>query len=284
MHLAPIVALALVLAGSPSGAAVHRVTRDLDHIQVQDVMDRAVYGDTVMVAPGEYMMLTVRNGIRLIGEAAPESAVFRWGNEVLKVNEADSTTLIQGITVDGIKASEGVITAEKSQVRVRNCIIRNGWVGVRGLDSDFVVEDCLVEKCQNGFYLFESRGEIRNCRVEACINGIALYSSSPRIVNNTITRNSLGILVAEHSEPKIGGTLETANRVFNNPGGALKNDALEKKAGIRRENPVSIAVPMNYWGSDCPEPTLFRGNEVRYKPWVDESGKRALEACAAKAK
>ncbi|NNE43426.1 MAG: hypothetical protein HKN12_04405 [Gemmatimonadetes bacterium] len=53
-----------------------------------------------------------------------------------------------------------------------------------------------------------------------------------------------------------------------------------KKAGLRTMNPLTLEVPYNYWGSDCPSKELFRGDVV-FTPWVDETGKRSIENCEA---
>ncbi|NNE42654.1 MAG: hypothetical protein HKN12_00470, partial [Gemmatimonadetes bacterium] len=221
-------ALGALLAAMPASADVWRVTADLDPVGVQNVMDTAVYGDTVLVEPGEYMMLTVRNGIHLLGEKGPEETIFRYGRVVLTVNEADSNTVIEGITVDGIKASEGIIVAEHSNARIRNCIIKNGWVGVRSAFAAPVVENCTIRKCQRGIFLSECEGLITGNDIRECVTAIEIFSSSPRVFRNVLTGNSLGIFVDEHSNAVIGGSLATANRVFKNPGGAIKNRGLVK--------------------------------------------------------
>lgn len=265
---------------APAFGATVRLTPDLGPILIQDTMDSAVYGDTVLVAPGQYKTLTVRNGITLMSEEGPDVTVFRYDHEVVNANEVDSTTVIQGITVDGVRASEGVIVAENSKVRIRDCILKNGWVGVRSIYSDIVIENCVIHDCQNGIYLFESQGSISSNEIRKCLIGISLVNAAPRILRNTITGNSLGISVAEHSDPSIGGSLATANRVFGNPGGAVKNTALIKRSGVRTLKPYTISVPYNFWGTDCPDSTMFRG-PVLFRPWVTEDGKRSLDTCEA---
>lgn len=284
MHARPLAVLAAVLAlAAPASAETLRIRTGMDHIEIQEVMDRAAYGDTVLVEPGQYLMLTVRNGIRLIGEQGPENTVFRHTGAVLNVSQTDSTTLIQNVTVDGVKASEGIIVAEESSVRIRGCVLRNGWVGVRGVQSAFVLEDTEILNCQNGVYLFESEGIVAGCRIHSCITGIALVNSSPRILRNDISRNSLGISVSEHSDPTVGGSLATSNRIYGNPGGAVRNTAMEKRGSVRTMNLIALSFPYNYWGGDCPDSSrTFRG-PVEFRPWVDSSGKRSFETCPASA-
>jgi parallel beta-helix repeat protein len=281
--LAAVLAAVLALPAGPVSAETHRIKTGMDHMEIQEVMDRAAYGDTVLVEPGQYLMLTVRNGIKLIGEQGPENTVFRHTGAVLNASQTDSTTLIQDVTVDGVKASEGIIVAEESDIRIRGCILKNGWVGVRGVQSSFLLEDTEILNCQNGVYLFESEGIVSNCRIHSCITGITLVSSSPRILRNDISRNSLGVSISEHSDPTIGGSLASANRIYGNPGGAVKSTALIKRSSVRTMNLATLSFPYNYWGADCPDSAeIFRGS-VEFRPWVDGSGRKSLESCPASA-
>jgi len=280
---AALAAAAFALAAGPAPAETHRIRTGMDHMEIQEVMDRAAYGDTVLVEPGQYLMLTVRNGIKLIGEEGPENTVFRHTGAVLNASQTDSTTLIQNVTVDGVKASEGIIVAEESNMRIRGCVLKNGWVGVRGVQSTFDLEDTEILNCQNGVYLFESEGIIANCRIHSCITGITLVNSSPRILRNDISRNSLGISISDHSDPTVGGSLASANRIYGNPGGAVKSTALVKRGGVRTRTLATLSFPYNYWGADCPDSAeTFRG-PVEFRPWVDSSGKKSLDSCPASA-
>jgi hypothetical protein len=144
--------------------------------------------------------------------------------------------------------------------------------------SNVRVENCKITNCQNGCYFFESEGSILANEISQCINGISIVSSAPRVQRNIITSNSLGISVSKHSEPSIGGSLATANRIYGNQAGYIKNTALAKRFSVRTVKPLTLQVPYNYWGSNCPDSLEFRG-PVEYRPWVDETGAGALEKC-----
>jgi len=267
--------LGLAFAGSAS-AATWRVTADQEF---QDIVDSAAYGDTVFVAPGQYVRVTMRSGIHLVAEQGPQETVIRndrfW---VVKADGVDSLAVVEGFTLDGIKAAEGVVYAENSQFTVRDCFIRGGWSGVRAMFSDITVQNCTITDCQNGVYFFESDGLISSNEFTKCINAISLVSASPRVLRNEIHGNSLGFSISKHSDPSIGGTLATSNRVWGNPGGGIKNTALQKKFELRTMKPKTLRVPFNYWGSDCPDSSEFRG-PVEWSPWVDETGTRSIETC-----
>lgn len=268
--------LGVALASRPASGAVWPAS---EYRQIQESIEQAEYGDTVLVAPGTYGRLVLRPGIHLIAEKGPEETLLKhhtlW---VVKAEGVDSLATIEGFSMDGGGGAEGVLLAKESSFTVKDCVIRGGWSGVRGLYCNLTVQNCTIQECQNGVYLFESEGVVVENDIQLCITAITLVSSSPRILRNTITRNTLGFRVAEHSDPSIGGSLASANRVWNNVSGAVKNEAYQKRQGIRTMKPMTLRVPYNFWGSDCPDTILFRG-PMEWSPWVDVSGKRSLDHC-----
>jgi len=277
-----IILCALVFAAIPSiaPAKVHRVE---DPQKFQLVVDSAAYGDTVRVPPGVYPRVIVRPGIRLISEKGPEETTLRHDRMfVLRAVDADSLNVVEGFTLDGVKACEAVVDIENSALVLRNCVIKGGWAGVRGKFATLRTENCQIRACQRGYFLEESKGDILENDIRGCGIGIQLISSSPRILRSTLTANSLGIDVADHSDPSIGGSIATANRIYGNPGGAIHNTANIKKEGLRTLSPMTLHVPYNFWGSNCPDSTDFRGPVV-WSPWVDESAKKSIERCAVAA-
>jgi parallel beta-helix repeat protein len=266
----------LVGAASPAGAGNWRATSQRD---LQEVIDSAVYGDTVYVAPGEYKMLLMRPGIRIIAEEGPEETILKSPvNWCVKATEIDSLSSLEGFTLDGNRGADGVVLAKKAKIEIRNCVLTNGWSGVRATFCEIIVENCKINHCQNGIYMYESEGKIRGNEIHRCIKGLNLVSSGPLVQRNDIARCTIGISVSEHSDPTIGGSLASANRIHDNGAGCLENEALAKNFGIRTMKPMTLRVPYNYWGSDCPDSVCFRG-PVEWAPWVDETGTRSLERC-----
>lgn len=274
-----LVLFALLAAAGPVAADHHDITPDLSPEDVQAVADSAAPGDTVWVAAGTYRRLRVPGGIHLIARAGPSGTVFQDGRGwVIDASDADSTTVIEGITADGLHAAEGGVVLVNSRAVIRDCVITGAWSGVRAIYADVVVENSTVTDCQNGVYLFEPRDSIEDNEIRRCVQGVTLASSSPRVRRNVIRGNSLGLVVAEHSAPSIGGSLRRANRFEDNIGGAVKNTALTRRAGLRTIQPLTLQAPFNFWGTDCPDSLLFRG-PVHFTPWVDASGSRSLSSC-----
>jgi parallel beta-helix repeat protein len=276
------VLVSILLSAGPGRAEIWKVD---EYRAIQEAILTATYGDTVSVAPGTYEgPLVLRPGIYLLAEEGRTATTLRYNGAfyVLKADGTDSLTVVDGFFVDGGKGTEGVILANESQMTIRNCEIHGGWSGIRGLYSQMTIEDNVIRECQNGIYLFESEGVIRGNDIQLCITGISLVSASPRVIRNTISRNTLGFRIAEHSDPTIGGSLATANRVWNNQAGGLKNEAYLKRDGLRTMNPYTVRVAYNFWGSDCPDSILFQG-PVEWSPWVDESGEHSIDTCKEEA-
>lgn len=276
-------AVALIAAMAPVEAAA-AVWRAGEWSKIQEAIDSAAYGDTVLVAPGKYDRLIIRSGIHLLAENGPEETFLQNGRHwVIKADGVDSSAVVEGFTLDGRKSAEGVIYAENSQLRVVDCVMQNAWSGVRSLYSQLRIENCTFTQCQNGIYMFESEGFVTGCDIQLSVQGINLVSSSPRISRSTITRNSYGIIVTEHSDPQIGGSIATANKIWNNAAGNIRNDAYLKKSALRTNKLMTLQVPMNNWGTDCPDEQEFIGLVV-WSPWVNEAGTQAIEDCEASAK
>jgi hypothetical protein len=267
----------VALIPSFASAKVHRVT---EPEKFQLVVDSAAYGDTVKVPPGTYPRVLARPGIRIISENGPEVTTIRNDRMfVVRATDADSLNLVEGFTLDGVRACEAVVDVANSTLLLRNCVIKSGWAGIRGKFSTIRAENCQIRSCQNGYFLEESQGDILENDIRGCGTGIHLISSSPRILRSIITGNSMGIEVSDHSDPSIGGSIATANKIYGNPGGAIHNTANIKAEGLRTLNPLTLRVPYNFWGSDCPDSLDFRGPVV-WSPWVDESAKKSIERCA----
>jgi hypothetical protein len=249
-------------------------------LKLQETIDSATYGDTVMVAPGTYKRVKLRSGVKVLSEKGPAETMLRHNTFWVVHGEAvDSLASIEGFTIEGLKGAEAAVFGEESNFLVRNCTLRGGWSGVRMLYSQLRIEACTIRDCQNGFYLFESGGVIVENDIQLCVTAMTVVSSNPQILRNTITRNSLGLYVQKHSDPQIGGTVASANRIWNNAAGAIRNDTQKKVDSVRTLQMMTLRVPFNFWGSDCPDSALFRGSVV-WAPWVDESGTRSLEKCA----
>ncbi len=108
-----IALLLLVVSASMTAAATIQVPGDYPTIQA--AIDAAVAGDTVLVAPGEYVItepITYRGkGITVRGEAGPEATIIRMAETPTDPNRASVVGFEGGETnaavLEGVKITGG---------------------------------------------------------------------------------------------------------------------------------------------------------------------------------
>ncbi len=176
----PLSSLVFLLALSPLHAATLRVPGD--YASIQGALDAAVNGDTVLVAPGEYVITEPLSfnragplkNIVLRSEAGAEATTIRMGDELTVPGEASvivfergesARSRLEGFTITGGRGRTendpiggGILCAEGSSPRVSGCrILGNSAMGPGGFQnggmgggiyckdgSDIVLENCVI--------------------------------------------------------------------------------------------------------------------------------------------
>jgi nitrous oxidase accessory protein len=191
---APLVALALVLAGGPGGT--DGLSRRLAAAQP---------GDTVRLLPGVYHgPLVIRvAGVTLIG---PRSAVVDGGRRATVITVAADSVTLEGFTVRG---SRRLMDRDDAAVKLERCV----GCSIRGL----AVRDPL-----HGIYLLESHGVIlegndilgaADLTESARGNGIHLFNSGGnRLLNNRVHATRDGIYFSFASGNLVAGNEVTGAR------------------------------------------------------------------------
>ena len=271
-------ALAVAAASPATRAGTVSLTPDQTADQIRRALRSVSAGDTVTVSPGGYGELRVPSGIVLQSETGPSETVFSGGGEfVLDLRGADSTTVIDGLTLDGGRAARALIRADSSAAVIRNCVLRGGWSGIRAAGSQLRIENCLVTDCQNGIFLDQGAGRLVGNEIQRCSRGVNLVDASPVLHANEIRMNSVGLATAGRSAPEVGGSPEHANR-FRENRTAVRNTAASRAGALGKRRPIVLRAPKNYWGTECPGPADFLG-PVEYRPWMTEDGSQSLEEC-----
>ncbi|MCK5597724.1 MAG: hypothetical protein KAJ04_09770, partial [Candidatus Eisenbacteria sp.] len=114
-----------------------------DYETIQEGIDAASFGDTVLVLPGTYHEhLTLgsgADGIALIGEAGPELTVVTGdslpGVPVVRCEDVGASTLIQGLTFRAGVASgrgAGISCGYLASPRIVGNVIRDCWAKYPG--------------------------------------------------------------------------------------------------------------------------------------------------------
>jgi hypothetical protein len=160
---------------------------DFDTIQAG--IDAAVDGDTVLVAPGEYV-ITVPvifrgKAITVMSEAGPDETTIRMGTPadtnrasvVVFENNETTASVLEGFTITGGTGSWVAMAAAR------------GWVG-------------------GGIYFDASSGTVRNCaivqnRPDRAGGGVMVYSGSSAILTNCI--------ITDNSAEGVGGVMGWVN-------------------------------------------------------------------------
>ncbi len=188
---------------------------------VQEGVDFAHEGDTILIAPGTYVEhLVVKKKITLAGAGGGETVLDGGASAcVLTVINADGVT-IRDLTV-AYAAGEvhGGIYCANSAVTIERCTIHGSSAvfggGVFLDECSATLRDCRIEgntaeKDGGGLYLWQSRVLIDNCVITGNSaeegGGLFCWYSAPRIVRTVIAKNSAtvgGGIVCDEAFPII---------------------------------------------------------------------------------
>lgn len=129
--------LALVSAPSSSRAVTLRVSpAGPGFAPLQDALEKARYGDVVLVEPGTYTeRIELPSGVTLRSVDGSGTTILRGDGvgSVVLVRDADSLTALDGFTIMGGGAlalpewnasGGGGVVSSRSDVRIRNCVFR----------------------------------------------------------------------------------------------------------------------------------------------------------------
>jgi len=200
-------AVLLTVAASSSHAVTIRVDHagGGDYLTIQEGIDAATYGDTVLVAPGTYnehiYIGAPADGVTLLGESGAASTIVDgqeiYGESVITCEDVGADTRIEGLTVTGGVSHYwgGGIGADHADIRVSACIIKDNEAprlqggGIGCNDSNVEIIGCVFEGNWGG------EG-----------GAIGLWDGTAVIKSNEIARNRAVSFTADES----GGGISAA--------------------------------------------------------------------------
>jgi nitrous oxidase accessory protein NosD len=148
--------VAALVAGASWGPAAHaEVLRVAEGESIQAAIDRAAWGDTVLVAPGTYAgALRLRGGVTLRGEEGwGETLLEGEGGEPIVLCEGMGDRAIEGFTLTGGPEEGGALRAlllQEGQLSIRDCrFTENRGEGIvatiYGEGSGLTIADTIVD-------------------------------------------------------------------------------------------------------------------------------------------
>ncbi len=195
-------ALAAVLTGALSAstfAATWTVDDDgadypdADFASIQDAVDAASEGDTVLVYPGTYTssgssnVVVVDKDLTLEAVSGPDVTIIdgEYSIRCMKLSGTSNASVITGFTLTNGLRPDGA-----------------GGAGILLFNSNATIHDCLIVNCQagggGGIYVNASAPTFDNCAIEDCyaINKgggvLSQQDSAPRFQNCTFTECLVG--------------------------------------------------------------------------------------------
>ncbi len=150
--LAPLSCLLLLPA--LAAAATWRVTQDAPTIQA--AVDSAAAGDTVLVAPGEYVEhVAIGKSLVLIGETGnPEDVIVDGGGEgtclAFGVEDQDMTLDVTGLTVRNAQSGMAQVVTGGCDLTLTDCVVEGCHTGLGHIGMSLRLERCLVQDNEGG--------------------------------------------------------------------------------------------------------------------------------------
>jgi hypothetical protein len=232
-------ATALILCRGEAGLAA-TIPYPGDHPSLQASVDAASPGDTVLVLPGTYTEnVVLKKGVSLRSSAGRDSTTLaspggapelRLERLIQCLSGIDSTTTIEGFTLDAARHSGMGIYCEEASPVIRGNLLRGfGW-GINLRHSRSLVVGNIVELCN--------------------ALPVSMFASSPRFWNNEFRSNlssSAIHVTGAKSHPVIGGSLEHANKIYGN------------QSAIRMDTKNDIDATWNDWGWETTEEMNAKG-------------------------
>ena len=227
-----------------TGGAVINVPSQ--YLTIQEAIECALDGDTVLVAAGTYSG-NGNVGIKLLGKAIVVMSELGPDQTTIDVENASN--------VDGFSVNQN----EDTSSVIRGFRIINARRGIY-CDDDPIIEDCILEYNTNGLYLSSSSAFINQCIIRNNTNrGIYLSSNNgAAIIRNCLINNNI-------STSSGGGIyISTGNSPYFINCTIVNNSAATLGGGISIVGSSAYLLKMRnciVWGNTAPEmPAVYAQN------------------------
>jgi len=241
------IGIVLVLMTMGTAAADTLYVGDGGYATIQEAVDAAIDGDTILVYPGTYVEnVDINKELTIIAESGPDVTtvqgvpgmddyVFHAGNLTENVNDV---TII-GFNVTG---GGGIGFSESLHSELRNNIISDGGIFAGGSNIS-VINNTVISR---GIRLFDSEGILENNEVFSCSGtGITIEGQADvTLVNNTIYENGVGIRIWDFGSGDIYN-----NTIYGNEVGIkIHGNSYGKIANNYFNNTMNAQIDVAYLG------------------------------------
>ena len=266
----PVFASFLILTAFASVSAAKTIYVPDDYPTIQQAVDNAKAGDTIIVRDGVYAenvkvnkQLTIRseNGSAncIVHAANPNDHVF--------CVTADNVN-ISGFTVTGATGyyKAGVYLSNSDYSRIENIIASNNYEGIRlgYSNNNILVDNTASSNNDFGIYLYYSSNNIIEDNTVSSNNyeGIFLGSSNNNTIeNNTASNNHDGIYLYYSNN----NTIENNTASLNNENGIFlwdsNNNIIYLNNFINNTDNVDSHLSTNIWNSTQPITYTYNGKQ-----------------------
>lgn len=158
-----------------------------DYSTIQEAIDAAINGDTIVVETGTYNEnIVINKNIKLIGNYAVSGIIDGQGNGPAVTIEGADDFLIQRFTIKS-QDSKGIycLGEELSKGSIKNTILKDSAWGI------FAEGNCDLAILNN--LIYNNRNSANNDGAGIFMQDTISYGVSPEIINNTIDDNYHGI-------------------------------------------------------------------------------------------
>lgn len=186
---------ALVLAAwavaSPAAAATLRVERDGsgEFMVIQEAVDAAAVGDTILVGPGHYSESTFVNGFH-----------------------QNVWVTVDSLTIRGVEREQVIIGPEAGPV---------GWdtIGIGALEPKMVtIENLTIANAYHGTCIAGERQIVRGCRIRDGFAGVVSYALLETLVEDCVFDNNTDAAVQSSDIFNSTGVVVRDSYFWNNSG------------------------------------------------------------------